>query len=99
MDGLGSQFFGQFAFDEISDQAARPLHESELIGKAAFEQDPNGKVAREVGRSGQCRKLSDLKVGKLGSFGQNIQVSARSALYFREFPAEVVGKNFLHAAI
>ena len=73
--------------------------QSDLIGKAAFEQDPNGKVAREVGCSGQCRKLSDLKVGKLGSFGQNIQVSARSALYFREFPAEVVGKNFLHAAI
>ena len=59
------------ALDGVPDQATSAFNESDLVRKAALQQDADTKVSGHVGHCDQRHVLGDAKVHELVGFDQN----------------------------
>src|SRR5579863_8439682 len=84
-----------FALDGVPDQATSAFDESDLVRKAAFQQDTDAKVSGHVGHCDQRHVFGDAQVHQLVSFDQDEESLGRWSLDLGELALKVLHENFL----
>jgi two-component system cell cycle sensor histidine kinase/response regulator CckA len=79
--------------DPRPDKPPRPVHKTELVRQATFQQDSDARVARNICRRYQRHILSHAEMGKANSLGQNEKTPRFRRLDLTQFPPEILNEG------
>ena len=86
------------ALDGVPDQPTSTFNESNLVRKAALQQDTDAKVSSHVGHCDQRHVFSDAQMHQLVGFDQYEEGLGRRTLDFGELALKVLDKDIVQSA-